>query len=397
MLSRSSACSMPTPIDRPTWDIFCNVIDNFGDIGVCWRLARQLSSERGVWVRLWVNELSAFQQICREIDPQLPIQQSRGVEVRRWDADCCIGVVPGSVVIEAFACHLPEIFVDAMAGCKPPPVWINLDYLSAEGWVVGCHALPSPHPRLPLTKYFFFPGFNEKTGGLLRERDLDERRQEFGRSPELKHRFWRQLGANPPSKESIVFSLFAYENPAIVHLLDACSTNSTPTCCLAPVTRSLRSIESFVGHGLRVGDVVQRGLLEIRIIPFVEQQEYDQLLWLCDFNLVRGEDSFVRAQWAARPMIWHIYPQDEDTHLAKLGAFLDLYCRGLPERLSTLLRQLSFNWNGRSGAQPIDAELWALWLAALPEFRRHAEKWTEQLGRQEDLCSRLMSFCRSKL
>jgi hypothetical protein len=21
------------------WDIFCRVIDNFGDIGVCWRLA----------------------------------------------------------------------------------------------------------------------------------------------------------------------------------------------------------------------------------------------------------------------------------------------------------------------------------------------------------------------
>ena len=27
---------------RVTWDIFCSVVDNFGDIGVTWRLARQL-------------------------------------------------------------------------------------------------------------------------------------------------------------------------------------------------------------------------------------------------------------------------------------------------------------------------------------------------------------------
>lgn len=388
---------MPAPIDHPLWDIFCNVIDNFGDIGVCWRLARQLSSERGVRVRLWVNELAAFQRICPDIDPQLSIQQSRGVEVRRWDDGCCIGTVPGSVVIEAFACHLPEIFVTAMANCKPAPVWINLDYLSAEEWVTGCHALPSPHPRLPLTKYFFFPGFNEKTGGLLREHDLEQRRQEFCHSPELRQHFWRGLGMPPLSEECVLFSLFAYENPAITRLLDVCSASAIPTCCLAPVTRSLSGIEAFVGHPLVAGDIVRRGQLEIRIIPFVEQQDYDRLLWLCDFNFVRGEDSFVRAQWAVRPMIWHVYPQDEDTHLVKLGAFLDVYCSGLPERNSTLLRQLFLSWNGGADTRSIDTELWALWLAALPVFRRHAEKWAEQLRSQEDLCSRLMSFCRSKL
>ncbi len=40
-----------------TCDIFCAVVDNYGDIGVCWRLARQLAHEHGMTVRLWVDDL----------------------------------------------------------------------------------------------------------------------------------------------------------------------------------------------------------------------------------------------------------------------------------------------------------------------------------------------------
>ena len=48
----------PIPVRR-TWDIFCSVVDNFGDIGVCWRLARRLSAGLGQQVRLWVDDLAA--------------------------------------------------------------------------------------------------------------------------------------------------------------------------------------------------------------------------------------------------------------------------------------------------------------------------------------------------
>ena len=164
------------------WDIFCNVIDNFGDIGVCWRLARQLAAEHDFSVRLWVDDFAVFQHLCPEITPGNPQQTALGVEVRHWAGDLS-GEEPGDVVIETFACRLPERFEAAMAERRPRPVWINLDYLSAEDWVAGCHALPSPHPRLPLTKYFFFPGFTEKTGGLLRENDLELRRQAFAATP----------------------------------------------------------------------------------------------------------------------------------------------------------------------------------------------------------------------
>ena len=383
---------MPVSRSLSNWDIFCNVIDNYGDIGVCWRLARQLVAEHGFRVRLWVDDVNAFRRICPEIDPTLPLQTVLDVEVRRWGADFSSST-PGDVVIETFACKLPERFVEAMAHSATPPVWINLDYLSAEAWVSGCHGLPSPHPQYPLTKYFFFPGFDATTGGLLRERDLDRRRKEFESSAEWKSAFWRLIGQTPPAGESLLVSLFAYDNPNLSALLTIWAECESPICCLLPATRSLPAIEAFVGHPLLPGEMVRRGCLELRILPFVAQPDYDLLLWMCDVNFVRGEDSFVRAQLAARPLIWQIYPQDEGAHLVKLNAFLDRYCAELADADAAAVRELFIAWNdGR-----LTREIWDAWFAALPAHRRHATEWEKYLRKQEDLCSSLVRFCRSKL
>jgi uncharacterized repeat protein (TIGR03837 family) len=391
---------MPSPARPPDWEIFCTVIDNYGDIGVCWRLARQLLAEHGLKVRLWVDDLAAFQRICPELDPQRSIQQAQGIELRRWTADFP-DELPREVVIEAFACHLPDSFIAAMAERHPPPLWINLDYLSAEAWVSGCHALPSPHPRLPLTKYFFFPGFDETTGGLLREGNLAEQRLAYCSSPEQQADFWRRLGQPPPAAEALRISLFAYENPAFADLLAVWARGERAVCCLAPETRTLTALEEFAGKPLQAGDVIQRGQLEIRLLPFVAQHEYDRLLWSCDVNFVRGEDSFVRAQWAAKPMLWQIYPQHDDAHQIKLTAFLDRYCADLPETAAAAVRRLHLAWNagqctGEVGAR-ISAELWAQWLAALPELSSHAGNWEINQSKQQDLCSSLVRFSSSKL
>lgn len=396
MLSRHSVASMPSSARQADWDIFCTVIDNYGDIGVCWRLARQLTDEYGMLIRLWVDDLNSFQRICPQIDPQLSIQLTHGVEVRLWVADFP-QVSPGKVVIEAFACHLPERFVDSLAACNPEPVWINLDYLSAEAWVSGCHALPSPHPHLPLTKYFFFPGFVESTGGLLRERDLEARRLAFCASSEQQAGFWRSLGMTPPVADTLLVSLFAYENPAIPALFDSWVHGGGSVCCFAPLTRTLPAIEAFAGHSLQAGDMIRRGHLEIRILPFVAQDDYDRLLWSCDINFVRGEDSFVRAQWAAKPMLWQIYPQDEESHRVKLNAFLDLYCAGLSHAAAGAVRQVFLAWNGNNDSGRFVPEHWVRWMDALPELRQHAENWANCLSKQEDLCSSLVRFARSKL
>lgn len=64
---------------RVTWDIFCSVVDNYGDIGVTWRLARQLAAEHDLDVRLWVDDLAAFVRVCPSADVQLAEQLQQGV------------------------------------------------------------------------------------------------------------------------------------------------------------------------------------------------------------------------------------------------------------------------------------------------------------------------------
>ena len=390
MLSRTSP--MPSA-DAFRCDIFCNVIDNFGDIGVCWRLARQLATEHGLSVRLWVDDLAAFSRLCPELDVRSAAQIHQGIEIRHWGNNFH-DVIPGDWVIEAFACHLPEIYIENMARQDRPPVWVNLDYLSAESWVSGCHALPSPHPRLPLNKYFFFPGFDETTGGLLRESRLLEDRDQFLSSESEQAAFWSRLGIPRPSVGTLKVSLFSYENLALPGVLNALARHPTPVCCFAPLTRTQADLENFLGHPIRIGDVVQRDQLEIRVLPFVTQPDYDRLLWACDLNFVRGEDSFVRAQWAAKPMLWQIYPQGEEAHRVKLDAFLDRYLAELSGALAERLRGLFLAWNGFGNfSSPPFGEL----LSLLDDFREHAGKWEKNLSKQQDLCTSLVRFCKSKL
>src|SRR5687768_15970895 len=173
------------------WDIFCRVIDNFGDIGVCWRLARQLAYEYDQIVRLWVDDLVSFSCIAQAIDPNIQCQIMQGVEICHWQ-QVFAKIEPAEVVIEAFACELPDVYVAALLQQKKRPVWINLEYLSAEPWVTEYHGLPSPHPRFPLTKTCFFPGFVQGTGGLLREKDLLAQRDAFNTPAE--HAFSQRKG-----------------------------------------------------------------------------------------------------------------------------------------------------------------------------------------------------------
>ncbi|MEF8769570.1 MAG: elongation factor P maturation arginine rhamnosyltransferase EarP [Candidatus Accumulibacter phosphatis] len=377
---------------RPDWDVFCKVIDNFGDIGVCWRLARQLANEYAASVRLWVDDLDSFRLLCPQRDPALSIECVQGVEVRRWES-LFTAVTPARVVLESFACRIPENFVDRMAQLSPPPLWINLDYLSAEAWVSGCHLLPSPHAHLPLVKYFFFPGFTTDTGGLLRERDLRTRRRCFAASTDLQNDWWRALGSAAPRAGTLLVSLFAYENTAIGDLLHAWEVSGRPVCCLAPCSRTLPAIAAYAGRALAAGDRLQRGALEIRILPFVEQLRYDSLLWLCDLNFVRGEDSFVRAQWAARPLVWQIYPQQEAAHLIKLDAFLARYCAMLPQATAVVLCEFWQAWN----AGRVETAQWQQLAASLPLLHEHALRWEARLAAQDDLVKQLVRFSASRL
>ncbi len=356
------------------WDIFCRVIDNYGDIGVCWRLARQLAAEHGRRVRLWVDRLESLQPLCPAIDAGQDKQSSQGVDICRW-SDSFAFDRPAEVVIEAFACELPANYLQAMAASPSKPCWINLEYLSAEAWAEDCHGMASPHPSLGLTKYFFFPGFSPGSGGLSREAGLLGERD-------------RWLGENPaPNCPEI--SLFCYDTAPVGNLLDALARSGQAVICHVAPGKPLAAVSAHLGGK----GPWQTGRARVQAIPFLPIDDYDRLLWRCAINFVRGEDSFVRAQWAAKPFVWQIYPQDDEVHLAKLEAFLDRYCASMDGARQAVARRMFMAWNtGR------DVEsAWHAFVADSEYFSRHNGNWANQLASVPDTASALVNFCAAKV
>jgi len=341
------------------WDLFCRVIDNHGDLGVCWRLAADLAA-RGEHVRLWVDDGATLRWMAP--------QGADGVEVHAWpSAD--LPAAAGDVVIEAFGCELPAHVVQCMAAAPRPPVWINLEYLSAEAVVERNHRLASPQAG-GLRKWFFYPGFTERTGGLLREPDLQARQRAFDATA------WLAGHGVPRAEGEQVVSLFCYEQPALDAWLDRWAQR--PTRLLVTVGHPARQVRELLGPALA------RGALRATLLPALTQPGYDELLWAADSNLVRGEDSFVRAQWAGKPFVWHIYPQDDGAHTAKLDAFLSRFLHDAEPSVSTQVGAAFREWNGMalpSGTFAIDVN-----------WQRHARAWRDELLAQTDLTTQLLGF-----
>ena len=282
------------------WDLFCRVIDNHGDAGVCWRVAAELAA-RGGQVRLWIDDPSALRWLAPGGTP--------GVEVIAW-REPAPEREPGDAVVEAFGCDPPPAFVARMAARVPAPPWLNLEYLSAEDYVERSHGLPSPvmqGPGAGLAKRFVYPGFTPRTGGLLREQDLAARRAAFDRVAWL-----ARLGIDPATAQ--VISLFCYEPLALDALLEQLASSERPVHLLVTSGRAAAAVKAL--------GATDRGQLRLHFLPLLDQRQYDELLWSCDLNFVRGEDSVVRGLLAGVPCVWQIYPQDDLAHHAKLDAFL---------------------------------------------------------------------------
>ncbi|PWW49011.1 elongation factor P maturation arginine rhamnosyltransferase EarP [Melaminivora alkalimesophila] len=378
---------MPSPSAAPPsghasapglrWDVFCQVIDNYGDMGVCWRLAADLAS-RGHAVRLWTNDAGALAWMAPWGTP--------GVQVLPWPA-AAPADGPGDVVVEAFGCEIPGAFVASMAQPGPgrarPPVWINLEYLSAEGYVERCHGLPSPvlhGPGTGLTRWFFYPGFTPRTGGLLREPALAARQARFDRAA------WR--AGRGIAADALAVSLFCYEPPALAQLLQRLAAVSGGAHLLVTPGRAAAALRALQGPGgapAAAAPGAHRGVL-VAWLPACPQPAFDELLWACDLNFVRGEDSLVRALWAGQPFVWHIYPQDDGAHRAKLLAFLDWL------QAPASWRQAHLAWNGMAPA----ASLPPLGPAELRQWHACALRARDRLLAQADLLTQLLGFVDGK-
>ena len=374
------------------WNIFCVVVDNYGDAGVAWRLARELAVEHGLAVRLFCDRMPTLALIAPDVDPGRDIQNVRGVELRRWDGPAGNDVpgLDGGVIVEMFGCGLPEILLLALTQNAAQPAWINVEYLSAESWVESTHGLASRHPRLPLVRHFFFPGFTSRTGGLLRERDLISTRDAFQQSDGARAALWGSLRLDAPGAGALTVSLFCYPNRSLSVLLGIWTDGLQPIFCVVPEGVASHALEAWRREAtMQERRVFTRGRLTVATIPFVAQDDYDRLLWACDFNFVRGEDSFVRAQWAARPLVWHAYPQEEDAHRLKLDAFVARYGQALPPPAANAYDAFSRAWND---ASPMRASLWRDLIQASPVLGRHAQAWAKELAKLPEFANSLVKF-----
>ena len=386
--------------NRQHWVIFCKVIDNFGDIGVCWRLGCDLAA-RGVQVRLWVDDASTLAWMAPAGSPD--------VQVLAWTAEAPrLGVdTPGDVIVAAFGCEIAPEFIAAcahsnwsnsqlgsenVAKIPPAPVCINLEYLSAESFVERNHGLPSPvlhGPAQGMSTWFYYPGFTVRTGGLIRELGLVEQMAEFGATDWLEQQglaqnlFTAKLSKPPQAATRI--SLFCYESQALPQLLDQLAESQTNTQLIVTAGRAQRSVVAALeDKNAQLAPWNMRKQLSISYLPSVNQKEYDHLLWACELNFVRGEDSLVRALWAGKPFVWHIYPQGDGAHATKLEAFLDWLDAPAD------LRDFHRVWNGLSHPNtplpPIDLAGWGTC----------AQAARQRLLAQPDLCTQLLDFVEQK-
>jgi uncharacterized repeat protein (TIGR03837 family) len=352
------------------WDVFCRVVDNHGDLGVCLRLARQLVA-RGQRVRLWIDDAAALRWMASSPDEH--------AWAHPWPQDTWHVSSPGDVVIEAFGCHLPAC-VEARIAAAPPRAWINLEYLSAEAWVARSHGLQSPvmsGPAKGLSKRFCFPGFSPDTGGLLAAA-----LPPLGGAPLPPAALQAIQQAQSATPSQRLVSLFCYPHAPLGALLQRLAQQDTHVLVLGG-----DAVQSAAQQAHAALPVTEAQHLKLTPLPWLNQAQYDTLLAQCDLNVVRGEDSFVRAQWAGKPLLWQLYHQDDGAHADKLEAFLDRWLGDGPNQAAW--RQAWRAWNGLLPAEVLasssldglgnDGELHALqWretLRTLPNLVDVLQHW----------------------
>ena len=377
--------------------LFVRVIDNYGDMAVTWRLACCLRERLHAHIHLWTDDTALLHSLAPDY------AKATGISVYPWQDDAAVAVqlaqLPAAdVVIETFGCDLPTPVRAHIT--QTQPLWLNWEYLSAEDWAAALHALPSLQTD-GSAKYFWFMGFDPDSGGLLREAAYLAERTSFQNDTSAQQAFCRQYRL-PENVHGQNWLLFGYDWDGWQEWLQMWhATGAAVTLWLAD-----RQIIAGLHRSGLIGaqDLTQPGAVyhydNVRLcrLPFVPQAEFDRLLWLADGALIRGEDSFVRAQWAGLPFLWHIYPQQEQAHLLKLQAFWQRAAGNWLPEIQQAHQALSQELNG--GHTLTAARRLAAWQTLQHHFnawQAHSRSWSHHLHSQSDAVERLALFMENQL
>lgn len=423
-------------------DILCKVVDNYGDIGFVYRLARSLSERPDPpRLRLVVDDLAAFALLDPAVDPRLARQVVHGWELFRWREDgeglAAAGTATAAfrarrprILLECFACGRPD-WLEAIlfeSGTEEACLIVDIEHLTAEAYADDFHRMPSLTRSPFVKKSIFLPGFTAATGGLVVDDNFSRARLRassdegrLGLRRELLARLGQQAraavdtgvaaraveaaeaeaaaGAAPlPLEGCFWVCVFSYERDyarvvadlAVFSRQDA----ARPVVVFAAAGRSQDCLAAAWSAAGKPFPLVS--------LPFLPQETWDELLLACDFSIIRGEDSWARSALAGKPFLWQAYPQDKRHQLVKVAAFLErLRPNFLAEELGaavgfSALQALYLAFNDRDRDWPGEAGLEKL----LPVLTRYSElqpgfrAFSESLARLPDLASRLLTFLR---
>ena len=304
-------------------DIFCEIIDNFGDIGVVYRISKELKKIfQNVRIRIVLNRLEEFKAINKKV---------KDVDYQEIDGLICVtekyvkenmesfGV--SDVFIEAFGCNVPEEYVKAAK--ENSKLWINLEYLSGEKWIEDFHLCESLIDSKTLKKIFFMPGFSEKSGGVIIDSGFLER-MKYGK--ENRDEVFKKYFKDFDLKDKFIGTVFSYEKN-FENLLETLKNYEKETILLLMGEKTQKSFSEILKKNLTedYGNIVKYGKITMIYSDFFSQEEYEEIISASDFNFTRGEDSFVRGIILGKPFMWHIYLQEEKAHMDKIKAFTERF------------------------------------------------------------------------
>lgn len=351
----------------------CKVIDFFGDIGVAWRIAKQLKVDFNIEVHLLVDDLVTTKRLIPSIDLSLQKQTINGINICHYDfsEDSTSLPPPPDFVFNLFNIHLPHSYKTLIKRKKSK--YIAIEYLSAEPWVDNFHLKPSIDPQSGLIKTYFYPGFTNQTGGLIREKGLFLRREAFDQSRRKK--LIQSLGGDP---NLYSISLFYYPIQKIEVFLDVIDHIKKPAQFFIP---------QYLFDLLKLKNNYQ--FIHIIPYPFLNHDDFDNLLWSCDLNFVRGEDSWTRAIWAGKPFIWQPYIQENNIHLIKLKAFLKRYCEACDQDLSEILIKMHDDWSNNK----FNEVLWRDFFKQQARLEAFVLKQSHHYFKEASFVQSLVDYC----
>ena len=365
--------------------VLCKVVDNFGDIGVVWRLCCQLSNQikkenLTSKINLIVDDLASFNKICNSVDFSKSFQVVDEINIYNWnDEKLCYDEFSKndgenlSVILEVFQCGRPAwmekiLFEDKL---NRTVQIIMIDYLTAEKYAEDFHCLQSLTRSSKVQKVNFMPGFTNKTGGLIIDSE------------------WEHFCDYQNNKTLLCFT---YDRNWDA-LANACKKSNYIEKVLIAPGKGFDSLKkSFYSNFIKDSN------LKIEELSFMNQNEWDKMLKNCGVLFIRGEESMSRACLSGIPFVWHAYPQSDEYQLIKVRALLERMSNHFEVEDFKIIEKVWILIN--SAESEVEQEEFE---KAILDFFNNAEKlvygfreFALDLRKNGDLCSNLMTFIKNR-